>query len=291
MMNAPAQLPSTEVVSCPYCGSAERRSWARELGFTAVRCSGCNLIYVSPRPVQSLISAAVRTGAHGAEADGLKVVSRRVPAKVRRYRRLLGRLFADVWSAGRPISWLDVGAGYGEVVEAVVGIAPKGSRIEGLEPMAPKAAAARARNLPVTEDYLRPTTHDKFDFVSLVDVFSHIPDFSAFLRDVVAVLQPRGEIFIETGNLADLRDRQEFPGELGLPDHLVFAGERQLRGFLDRAGFEVVSVERLRMDGFANLAKGIVKKALGRSVSVRLPYRSAYRQLLVRARLRPATVQ
>jgi len=289
MMQTLEQVPSVEVVSCPYCGSGEQRVWAQELGFTAVRCARCELIYVSPRPVQSLITAAVRTGSHGDEAKGLRVVSRRVPAKVRRYQRLLGRMFGDVWNAGRPVSWLDVGAGYGEVVEAVGRVAPTGSRIEGLEPMAPKAAAARARGLPVTEDYLRPT-HGKVNFVSLVDVFSHIPDFSSFLRDVVAVLEPGGEVFIETGNLADLRDRQDFPGELGLPDHLVFAGERQLRGFLDRAGFEVLAVERLRIDGVANLAKSVVKKAIGRPANVRLPYRSAYRQLLVRARLRAAPV-
>jgi SAM-dependent methyltransferase len=279
-----------EVVPCPYCGSAERRLWATELGFAAVRCVQCALIYVSPRPSQKLITAAVRTGAHGAEADGLRVVSRRVPSKVGRYQHLLGRLFDDVWRANRPISWVDVGAGYGEVVEAVGRLAPQGSVIEGLEPMAPKAADARARGLPVVEDYLR-STHAKVGFISLVDVFSHIPDFSDFLADISAVLEPHGEIFIETGNLADLQRRDEFPGELGLPDHLVFAGEEQLRGFLERAGFEIVRVERLRIDGVVNLLKNFVKKTIGRPAQIRLPYRSKYRQLLIRARLRSMTAQ
>jgi SAM-dependent methyltransferase len=151
--------------------------------------------------------------------------------------------------------------------------------------MRPKAEHARARGLAIVEDYLRPG-RDEVDFVSVVDVFSHIPDFDRFLGDVRSVLSPCGEIFVETGNLADLADRQEFPGELGLPDHLVFAGEVHLRGYLERAGFEIVRVERARIDGVANLVKNAVKKLIGRPAVLGVPYTSDYRQLLVRARLR-----
>lgn len=249
-----------------------------------MRCDACALIYVNPRPVLSSIDAAVRTGAHGDDAQQLNVVSRRIDAKVVRYRRIFQRLFSDVWRSGKPISWLDVGAGYGEIVEAITALAPVGSKIEGLEPMRPKAAQAIARGLTITEDYLRPT-HPKVDYVSVVDVFSHIPKFDKFLLDVKYVLNPRGEIFIETGNLADLDNRNEFPGELGLPDHLVFAGERQLTGYIENAGFEIIQIERMRIDGIFNLLKNIVKKLLGRSVILTIPYTSKYRQLLVRARL------
>jgi SAM-dependent methyltransferase len=205
---------------------------------------------------------------------------------VGRYRRILGRLFEDVWQRGQPVSWVDVGAGYGEVVEAVAALAPAGSSVEGREPMQPKAAAARARGLPVVHGYLT-ADHDKVDFVSVVDVFSHIPDFSSFLELIRAVLKPGGEVFIETGNLADLGERNEFPGELGLPDHLVFAGEAQLRGYLERAGFEVVKLEGEAVDDWLNLVKNVVKKLLGRPVKLAWPFTSRYRQLLVRARLRP----
>jgi 2-polyprenyl-3-methyl-5-hydroxy-6-metoxy-1,4-benzoquinol methylase len=182
------------------------------------------------------------------------------------------------------VSWVDVGAGYGELLEAVSRLAPAGSRIEGLEPMRPKATAARARGLLVTEDYLRPT-HAQVQFVSFVDVFSHLPDFRAFLADVRSVLLPGGEIFMETGNLADAEDRNEFADELGVPDHLVFAGERHLRGYLAEAGFEVVRVERHRVDGMVNTAKCMVKAMIGRPTQLRIPYTSRYRQLLIRARL------
>jgi len=279
-----SNLPTLESVACPYCRGGANHPWAHERGFTVVRCDSCRILFVSPRPRLAAIDLAVRTGAHGAEADGLAVTARRIPLKVRRYEGVLRGLFADVWQRNDPISWLDVGAGYGELLEAVSRLAPAGSRIEGLEPMRPKAMAARARGLLVTEDYLRPA-YTQVQFVSFVDVFSHLPDFRAFLADVRSVLLPGGEIFMETGNLADAEDRSEFADELGVPDHLVFAGERHIRGYLEESGLQVVRIERQRADGLVNTAKYVVKALLGRPTQLRIPYTSRYRQLLIRARL------
>lgn len=270
-------------IACPCCGSTDCAPWARELSFTAVRCRSCKLIYVNPRPPVAAIQSAVRTGVHGADAGYLDVRTQRIDARVNVYLERFARIFGDVWSKGVPVSWLDVGAGNGEIVEAITKLAPAGSRIEGVEPMDAKASRARARGLNVRTSYLT-ADHPKVGFVSVIDVFSHIPEFGSFLADVRAVLLPGGELFIETGNLADLDRREEFPGALGLPDHLVFAGESQLGLYLKDAGFEIVSIERVRVDGIIYFVKNVVKKILGRPVTVRLPYTSRYRQLLIRAR-------
>ena len=271
-------------IACPYCGAWDHTPWAEERGFMAVRCERCRLIYVNPRPDLAKIHTAVRTGVHGEDVNYLDVRTRRIDSKVEQYRGILGRLFADVWNRGAPVSWLDVGAGNGEIIEALTKLAPAGSRIEGVEPMESKASRARARGLNVSTSYLQPT-HPKVRFISVVDVFSHIPQFGDFLSVVRSVLSPGGEVFIETGNLADLDHREEFSGELGLPDHLVFAGETQLAGWLKKTGFEIVSIERVRIDGIVYFAKNVVKALLGRPLQVRLPYSSGFRQLLVRARL------
>jgi SAM-dependent methyltransferase len=278
---------NTEFIPCPFCGNQDSKTWGEELGFKVVRCIDCQLLYVNPRLLNESIDAAVRTGIHGSDAEYLEVRSRYLSGKVRRYAGVFKRMFSDVWKRQLPISWLDVGAGYGETLDAILSLAPAGSRVEGIEPMRPKAEVARARGLNITEDYLRAGL-EKVDFISVVDVFSHIPDFHAFLRDVVLTLQPGGEIFVETGNLADLESREQFPGELGLPDHLVFAGEKLLIAYLERAGFDVVKLERERIDGFVNLGKNIVKKFIGRPASIGIPYTSAYRQVMIRARLRIA---
>jgi SAM-dependent methyltransferase len=274
-----------QTIACPFCHGARHRGWAEERGFQVVRCEDCGLLFCNPRPPLTAISDAVRTGMHRGEAESLDVRARRVGRKVRYYHHVLGEMFADLWRRNAALTWLDVGAGYGELVEAVNALAPAGSTVAGLEPMVPKAEAARARGLNVREGYLHAAVAP-VEVISLVDVFSHLPDFRAFLGDVRQGLRARGELFIETGNLADLRHRDDFFGELGLPDHLVFAGERHLVGYLEEMGFEIVTVRRQRVDTAVALLKNVAKRLLGRPVKLRVPYTSAYRQLQIRARLR-----
>ena len=275
---------SKEAINCLYCGESESSPWATENGYTAVKCSRCGLIYVNPRPSLSLISQAVQSGVHSDVQHGRTVIGHRVGFKVRVYQKLLASVFDDMWRSSKEVSWLDVGTGYGEVIEAVSLLAPQGSKIMGLEPMKPKAEHARARGLNVKECYLNEVT-DKFNVLSLINVYSHIPDFRGFLKDIKNVLTDDGEILIETGNAADLKSSHEFPGGLDLPDHLVFAGEKHLTGYLNEAGFSVISMERIRIDDLMNFAKSIVKKIVGRKVNLAIPYTSAYRSLLVRAKL------
>ncbi len=219
-------------------------------------------MYVNSRPMACLITEAVETGIHSNVEHGRTAIVRRVGKKVGCYQKVLRSMFRDVWQSSRQISWLDVGAGYGEIVEAVSTLAPQGSRTEGIEPMRPKAKHTQALGLKVSEKYLCDVTK-RFDFVSLIHVYSHIPDFRAFLSQVKNVLTDGGEFFIETGNIGDLARSCEVPTELDLPDHLVFAGERHLMGYLSDAGFSVVAARKSRKDGVVNFAKNVVKTSSG----------------------------
>ncbi|MBT9463740.1 class I SAM-dependent methyltransferase [Hydrogenophaga sp.] len=284
-MNTEVIFSNREAINCPCCGTSANTPWSNELGFTVVRCMQCRLLYVNPILKPSYIDAAVREGAHSIEGRKLDVRSRRIPRKIHRYQTELKGMFSDLWQSGKAICWVDVGAGYGETLEAVRGLAPLGSSIVGVEPMQYKAEMARKQGLEVQNSYLEPNIF-KADVISMVDIFSHIPNFHSFLQIVIKNLKPGGEIFLETGNLADLSLRREFPNELGLPDHLVFAGESQLRRYLIEAGFDVIQIKKQRIDGFLSSFKSIVKKLLGRPVVLGVPYSSHYRQLLIRARLR-----
>ncbi|MGI8426014.1 MAG: class I SAM-dependent methyltransferase [Actinomycetota bacterium] len=235
-----------DLIKCPFCGSQESFTWAEENGFTAVKCQACSLVYVNPRPSLSLISDAVKTGNHIEIKNGRTVVGRRAAAKVRLYKKILSSMFLDVWAnENTPISWLDIGAGFGEVVEAVSSLAPTGSKVEGLEPMKPKADRARVRGLNINEAYLQQVK-EKFNYVSLVNVFSHLPDVRSFLMDITKVLTENGELYLETGNIGSLERSHEVPTELNLPDHLVFAGEKHILGYLEEAGFSVVKLRRIK---------------------------------------------
>jgi len=240
------------------------------------------LIYVNPRPIEALISESVRTGVH---RDGKNAISRRVASKVRHYEQLFGDMFEDVWATGRTISWIDIGSGYGEVVEAVTKLAAPKSLIMGVEPMLPKAQDAQDRGLRVENRFLSEVD-ERFEFASLIDVFSHVPNFGDLLSEIAQVLCPGGELLIETGDIGGLRDPGQGLGGWDLPDHLVFAGESNMRSFFDQSGFDVISVTKRRVDGFEFSAKNVAKRVLGRPASIRIPYSSPYRTMFMRARLR-----
>jgi 2-polyprenyl-3-methyl-5-hydroxy-6-metoxy-1,4-benzoquinol methylase len=275
-----------EEIACPLCGAADSHEWGRENGFTARKCDGCGLVYVNPRPSLREITEANSLGQHKTDGGFMDVVFRRDPEKVDRYRRIIKDLFRD--RLQRPVCWLDVGAGFGEVVEAVQAVAPVGSRVEGIEPMVKKAEAARKHNVPVTSRTLSEVS-DLYDVISMVNVFSHIPDFRRFLSDLSCHLAPGGELLIETGNGGDLTDACQYPDRLYLPDHLVFAGVEHIHRFLDESGFSVIGMRQYRSSGgFVSSAKSLAKRLLRRPASSSKRDASAFRTVFYRARQRNA---
>lgn len=271
-----------EVVPCPYCGSRTNTIWATELGFTTARCTDCDFLFLNPRPSDAQRSTATQMGVHMA-ADGLDISERYIPSKTQRYIPILREQFGSQFAKSGPISWVDIGAGYGETMDAVSAVAPAGSTVIGVEPMHPKASAARARGLQIYEQPLGPGI-PVCDYASLIDVFSHINDFDGFLQNVRLVLKDGGEFFMETGHLDGRVPRDDFPSVLGSPDHVSFATDRHIKGFLERNGFEVLSVRLDPIDDWMFTIKNVIKKAMGRDVRLQRPFASRYRTMFVRAR-------
>ena len=138
-----------EFVNCPYCNLNDGSIWAKENGFNAIKCNNCNFIYVNNRPNRSIIQQSVETGLHSYLSHSHSKISRRVKPKIRLYKKRFKTFLSDVWLAKNPVSWLDVGAGYGEIIQAVEALAPQNSYVEGIDPMKPKVNRARKLGLNV----------------------------------------------------------------------------------------------------------------------------------------------
>lgn len=274
-----------EQVKCPYCQSNNPEFWASERGWKIVRCQNCSYLYVNPRPSVEIRNEATDLGVHSS-GNNLDITERRVPKKVTLYRKTLQSIYADVWSANKPISWIDIGAGYGEMVEAVKNLAHPGSTLLGLEPMKPKVIAAKTLGIEMIHGYIDKNT-PKCQYASAINIFSHIYDFDDFLIRVRTILEDGGEFFIITGDMTNVQMRTQFPGELGVPDHVAFASEHHLRGFLERNGFEIISIQHRRIDGLFFTAKNLIKKILGRDTIVSVPFSSPYRDIQIRAKKHP----
>jgi 2-polyprenyl-3-methyl-5-hydroxy-6-metoxy-1,4-benzoquinol methylase len=278
-----------EMVACASCASDRSDLWGEENGFRAVKCRDCGLVYVNPRPSTGEITEGNKLGEHKTTTGSLDVLFGRSEKKVRHYERMVRRLFAAEIRVGRPITWLDVGAGYGELVEALRNVLPKGSVVLGIEPMLAKAATAVERGLPVRTLTLTEVDQS-FDVVSLINVLSHLPNVPEFLSAISAKVKPGGTVLLETGNGGDLRSAKDYPDILFLPDHLMFAGVGHVKGFLTRSGFEAVETHSARRDTLAWTVKNVVKRLLGRPVKLGLPYRSPFRTVFFKARLKGPVV-
>jgi SAM-dependent methyltransferase len=220
---------------------------------------------------------------YGVHEGGVNIKERYVPGKVKEYHKILNQMFPDVWKSKRDISWIDIGAGYGEMIQAIRSLSTQNSRIVGIEPMKEKIDFALKNGIEIIEGFISEDT-PICDFASAINIFSHIYNFDDFLQDVRKILKDNGEFLLITGDMTDINNRIEFPGEFGLPDHVAFDSEKHLKGFLERNGFEIISIKKIRIDGLIYTIKNIVKKLLGRNTVLALPYSSCYRDIYIRAK-------
>lgn len=222
---------------CYHCGSGKSAFYAEENGFTLVKCAGCGLLYLENRPADHEISKAHQQGRHSGIRE-LDVTGRFNRAAIGRYRRTLDRVYR-----GRPGAsgrWLDVGCGHGEFITAVRQwsggkIVPQGS-----EPNVRKQESARKRGLDVHFIDIE-TEAERYDTISLLNVFSHLPDPPGFFRSLKKLLNSGGEILLETGDTAHFTAADHYR-PFYLPDHLSFASEEIVTEMLNRLDFDIVSV-------------------------------------------------
>jgi SAM-dependent methyltransferase len=185
--------------------------------------------------------------------------------------------------AARRVSWLDIGCGYGEFLEALKATVGPGSTLKGSEPNKHKTSYARSRGLDVEYrelDQLR----EQFSHVSLLNVFSHLPEPIPFLSMARDLLEPGGELLLQTGNGGDVT-RREFPGELWFPDHLTFAGRKTLELVVEKLQMQLLGIHAYRSPPLTpmNVAKDLVKRVIRKDYNP-VDWRGPFRTLWLRAR-------
>jgi SAM-dependent methyltransferase len=243
-------------VTCYNCGSTNSAPYAEENGYSLVKCSGCGLLFVDNPPNPVDIADAARNGRHHGDRD-LQVTGRFHASKVPRYAVILRDLFGGDLRSLR--SWLDVGCGHGELMMAILELSEGSTCVRGMEPNVRKVTSARSRNLDVSAFDL--TSHEaKYDVVSMLDVYSHLPNPPKFISLLTRLLKPQGELLIQTGDAAGFAaEEQLLP--FGLPDHLSFASEKIVVDILKRQGFEILCVRKysyLNRD-WISVAKEVLK--------------------------------
>ena len=270
-------------VGCYVCGSQESDPWGEENGFTAVRCPDCQVVYLCPWPDLTDREEAIKYGLHSGESVINTNARHGGKALVGSYGRVLDEIYGKEGLGQRPVRWLDVGCGYGEFLEALSQFLPDGSRLKGSEPSIKKVKSAQERGLDV--DSFRPEeSSESWDRISLLNVYSHLPNPVEFLASLRDKLEEKGELLLQTGNGGEVT-RDQCPDRLNFPDHLTFTSERGLRQVLGQLGFDIIGVlRRVSPEPTPlNYAKDVVKRFVRPNYNP-VQWSGPYRSLWVRAR-------
>jgi SAM-dependent methyltransferase len=261
--------------ACPVCGSPERSLLHRALRddiffvapgtWTMWKCGGCGSGYLDPRPDRATIGLAYeRYYTHGPEEaapppTGLRKVRAALANGYRNARygtrlRPASRLGAVLGAVVPPLrSPLDIGFRYlpkraGRVLDIGCGggewlltAQSAGWEACGADPDPVAAARCREKGLDVrsggSEAWLDQA--GGFDAVTMNHVIEHLHDPGATLADILRLLKPGGQLFIETPNLEARGHRLYGASWRGLepPRHLMLFSRASLRDLLARSGF------------------------------------------------------
>jgi len=108
-----------EEAACYICHVSDGALWAEENGFRMTKCGGCGLVQLNLRPSLAETDEAATTGPHKFGAGPLNAVGSHSPRKVRECTAKLRALLPESAWGDSEMSWPDIGAGFGELVEAV----------------------------------------------------------------------------------------------------------------------------------------------------------------------------
>jgi 2-polyprenyl-3-methyl-5-hydroxy-6-metoxy-1,4-benzoquinol methylase len=227
-----------ELISCPLCLNEDYSFWAKENGWNAVRCNKCGVVYLNPRPEIQQIVEASKIGLHLTTDGYISTTGYLSLKKVKIFKKRILEIFSHEELEKPNLRWLDIGCGYGELLMSIRQLTDESAFLCGVEPNEIKRHQAIKRGLIIWEEWIN-TKENKFDVISLINVFSHIPDPRSFFKKISKMLKANGIIIILTGNGPDIEPNQ-IPKPFGFPDHLIFFEQHHFKILLEELGFKII---------------------------------------------------
>jgi 2-polyprenyl-3-methyl-5-hydroxy-6-metoxy-1,4-benzoquinol methylase len=277
-----------ERVACAVCGGERARPVLERNGMAVVRCEGCGLGFVNPRPDAETLAGLYATERYyrndNASAFGYPDYLAEREQLERFFHLRLNAIEALEPRKGR---LLDVGCAIGILVDLA---RRRGWDAQGVDISPYAVGECRARGLPVHRGDLFSARlpSETFDVAVLDDTIEHVPDPRALIAELRRVLVPGGLLTMNTPNEAGLVRRVQGTSWFHYkpPEHLYYFSPRTLSALLVASGFRVLTTrvsgkavtlrylaERLAALGFrpARLAAGVVRRLPGADRPFLLP--------------------
>lgn len=264
-----------ESVPCPLCGAdspelvfyARDRLFAQPGLYRIVRCSACNLRYLSPRPTLAALARHYPPEYFiYQKPEDLNPVARflvgafmtdRWRQYIKRVERVRGPFTPDT-------KIVDVGCGLNEHLVTLKQM--RGCEGIGIDFSPEVAAFVRDRlKMPVFEGTLADAKFPdgEFEVVAMNEYLEHEPFPLAALTEARRVTRPGGHLTLEVP-AADSFAAKLFGtrwSQVDAPRHLIHFTRETLGAMLERAGFELIHTETFQIPGLIGIS---VLQALGR---------------------------
>jgi SAM-dependent methyltransferase len=204
---------------CPLCKSSDSDKRFSERGYQVFSCKVCKLFYIQPYPseTEQFRNSVVDNSFQEIETPDAR---RHYRGEINFYKRYFPIIENDLKDAQ---SILDVGCGTGHLLE-LLGKYPNLYRT-GIElnddraAMAKRISGCEVYQIPI-ENFI---SERKFDVITLINVFSHIPFFDRFFYSLRSLLSKNGKIIIKTGELS-LETNKGDMFDWSIPVHVHFLG-------------------------------------------------------------------
>lgn len=261
-------VPDTdlETTACPFCAFPGSTIIHAFPPHNIVRCGSCGLVYLNPRPKESVASRLYEgdgyfghEGAAGYEDYASQEESLRIT-----FRRFLGELDRLGMTGG---SLLEVGCGYGYFLDE----ARRHFRSRAGLDLSLKAAA-RAREMTGADVRTGGPgalpAGEQFDQIIAINVIEHVYDPVPFLNSLYSRLSPGGWLALATPDIGSFWHRllgRRWPS-FKIPEHVAFYDAGTLSRLLAGAG--LIEVRKIP---FAHaFPLGLIAKKMGARLSDRL---------------------
>jgi 2-polyprenyl-3-methyl-5-hydroxy-6-metoxy-1,4-benzoquinol methylase len=247
-----SQVPRHRI-PCPACGAFSSTLSFDKLGFQYEVCQICETLYANPRPEAAAFTRyyqdapSVRFWATDfykqTEAVRRETVFK---PKVAQVLNILERFLPGT----SPSCIADIGAGYGIFCEEMQRAAPTVPVI-AIEPGLSLAKVCQEKGLKVVHKFLEEMTSDElpptfgFRVATCFELIEHPCDPFDFLQSARRILGPQGILILTTLNIKgfDLQLLWEHSNTIHPPYHINFFSTNSIDTLMNRAGFEVLSIE------------------------------------------------
>lgn len=214
--------------------------------FMAMRCRGCGLVFLNPRPSLETLDRIYPPTYH---AFQFSPENFGLAHRVRSWLEAR-RLLSYCKGLGDEARILDIGCGDGFHLRLLRKFGRPGWQLEGVDTSERAVASARGAGLTIHQGTVETADlHEgSYDLVLLIATIEHVADPPGILRAATQLLRAGGRVVVITDNTATL-DFHVFGrrhwGGYHFPRHWNLFDKRSLRLLAEQAGLEVVRVSTI----------------------------------------------